>query len=223
MCAIGIEEAPTVRAKLLDNFLRGHRALRDGLFRNRVHDRLAIRTHSRFSIRAHSLHLLWLNHRCLVVGSKILHHPLRNEYQSSHNAEWQQHPQRTADEVNPEVPNGFHLPPGNATDKRYRESDSHRRRGEIVVSQTSHLGEVAHRRLTRISLPVRIRGKRSGRVEGHMRRVHRTELLRVKRQETLEALDQIQQDHRHYAEQKHRDRILRPAHFMILIHSGNSI
>ena len=39
----------------------------------------------------------------------------------------------------------------------------------------------------------------------------------------LQALDQVENDHRHPAEEKHRDRILRPAHLVPFVHTGHAI
>ena len=54
--------------------------------------------------------------------------------------------------------------------------------------QTSHLRQIAHRRLAAIELPVCIRGKTGGGIKRQSRR-HIWQALRVKRQPLLRAFD----------------------------------
>src|SRR5215472_15159767 len=51
MCTVGIEESATIGAPLLDNFLGGHRTLRDGLGGNGVHHRFPVRLPRGFAVR----------------------------------------------------------------------------------------------------------------------------------------------------------------------------
>ena len=89
-----------------------------------------------------------------------------------------------------------------------------RRRDEVVVRQAGHLGEIAHRRLAGVPLPVRVGRERCGGVERGMRR-HRAEALRIERQPSLQALQRVQDQHRDAAERQQRRRVLGPAHLRV--------
>ena len=52
---------------------------------------------------------------------------------------------------------------------------------------------------------------------------HAGKALRVERQQALEALEGVQDQHRDDAERQHRDRVLRPPHLVPLIHAGQPV
>ena len=145
MRAVGVEEAAAVGAEFLDDLLRGHRALRDGLRGDRVHHRLAAGIDRRLAVGVHMLHLLRLDQLRRVVGLQVLHHALRHQHQRADDAERQQHPQAAANHVHPEVADGLHLPARDAANEGDRQRDARRRRNEVVIGQAGHLGEIAHR------------------------------------------------------------------------------
>jgi len=74
-----------------------------------------------------------------------------------------------------------------------------------------------------VCLPIGVRGKRSGGVEGEMLRRDCCEVLRVEGQHALDALNQIKQEHRYQAEQQHGSGIFGPGHFVLLVHACYSI
>jgi hypothetical protein len=59
--------------------------------------------------------------------------------------------------------------------------------------QADHLSEITHGGLARVGLPVRIGSERCGRIESEMLRCHTGEMLRVPRQDPLDALNQVEQ------------------------------
>ena len=206
MSAVGVEEAAAVGAEFLDDLLRGHRTLRDGLRGDRVHHRLAVGVHRGLAVGAHVLHLLRLNQLHRVVGLQVLHHALRDQHQRADNAERQQHPQAAADHVHPEVADGLHLPAGDAANEGNRQRDTDRCGDEVVIGQPGHLGEVAHRGFTRVGLPVGVGGERSCRVERQVLRHTPANFCGLNGRNALHALHQVQQQHGDDAEQQHGER-----------------
>ena len=89
--------------------------------------------------------------------------------------------------------------------------------------EASHLREVAHGRLAGIGLPVGVGGERCGSIESQVFRGHCSKMLRIERQHPLKALDQIENQHRHGAEQQHGGRIFGPAHLVFFIHARDAI
>src|SRR5436305_1487710 len=78
--------------------------------------------------------------------------------------EGMQPPNRAANEIYTEISNRLLLPPHDAANERDRQRNADSRRNEVVISQSRHLGEVAHRRLATVVLPVGICGERGGSV-----------------------------------------------------------
>ena len=62
----------------------------------------------RLAVRTDLLHLLWLDQFRRVVRVQVLDNALRNKDQRAHDAERQQHPQATANQVDPEIADGLH-------------------------------------------------------------------------------------------------------------------
>src|SRR6266850_234412 len=121
----------------------------------------------------------------------------------------------------PFVPNSL-MASCDATDDDDGEDDADSGGGEIVIGQTRHLREIAHRGFTDVSLPVCIRGERCC---GAKRQcgVHVWKFLRVERKPLLRTLDQVQKRHGDAAKQKHGDGILRPAHLMPFVYTGQAV
>src|ERR1700681_830787 len=195
MGAIGVKKAAAVRSPLFNNFLRRYRTLRDRLLDDGIHHWLTIPADNRLSVIPDLLNLHWLNQGGLVIRPEILHYSLRNKQQRAKHAKRQQNPKAGARHINPKVPDGRHLPPRDAPNKSDRQSNAHSRRNKIVVCESRHLSEITHGRLTRIRLPVGVRGERCSRVKSQMRGTYSSELLRIKGQETLYSLHYVQHNH----------------------------
>jgi hypothetical protein len=95
---------------------------------------------------------------------------------------------------------------------------AHERRGhrdaggggdEIVKSETHHLGEIRHRGLATVVLPIGVRGETHRRVEGEVL-AHGTEPLGVERQQVLQAQDRIGKDDPDQAERQQGYRVPLP-------------
>jgi len=193
---VRIEEPATVGAELLDRLLGGHRPERDHL-------------------------LLALEGRHLLVLGEVLDDPLGDEDEGDDEAQGQEHVQRCPNHVHPEVADrapgrsglgrvGRGLLSRESPRKRDRSRHSCGSRHEVVPGEGRHLGEVAHGRLARVGLPVRVGGEARRSVEGEGC-LHGREVLRVERQERLEALDRVCDDHGHEAEREERSRVGLPA------------
>ena len=215
MRRVRIEEPAAVGPQHLDRLLRGHRPLRDRLRRHHRRHRFAICACRGYRLRLHQ--------RRRVVGLEVLHHALRHQRQRIHQADRQQHPQRSARQVHPEVAQRLRLAPRDAADERDRQRHAHRRRPEVVRRQPHHLGQVAHRGLGHIRLPVGVGGKRRRSVPRQIRLNPRKVLRVPQRNHVLQPLDRIGQQHRGQAEDQHRHAILGPVHLRVRIDARQAI
>ncbi len=164
--AVGVEEPAPVGPQFLDELLGGHRPLGNRLLGD-VHGllhRLTARVLDDIALRVLLIDLRRLRVDDLrrVIGTEVLHHPLRDEKERADNAEGQQHPEGGAYEVHPEVADGLRLAPRDAADEGDGDGNARGRRGEVVVSQAGHLRKVTHRRLGHVRLPVGV-GRKTGR------------------------------------------------------------
>ena len=112
--------------------------------------------------------------------------------------------------------------PHEAANHGDRDRDSRSGRDEIVEGEPGHLGEIAHRRFTAVSLPVRIGGEARSGIECEIGR-DRAELLRIQRQIILQALNCIEHQHPHHAEKQHRDGIFNPRFLGLGMNSANPV
>ncbi len=144
----------------------------------------------------------------LRVGrtAQALHHALTRQQQRDRGRERQKNAGRDPREVDPEVADRRRPSPDQPTHQRNRDRYPDRGRNEVLHSQPHHLREMAHRRLARVVLPVRVRHKARRRVE-RQRRGHAGDVRRIQRQHTLHSLEQVQADNRHSAEREHRQRV----------------
>ena len=159
MGTIGVKETTAIGAQHLDGFLGRDRTLRNGLIGYRIHHGFAVLADHRLTIRSGLLHLLRLNQLYRVIRFQVLHGSLGNQSQSVDDAHRQQQPERGARHVHPEVANGFFFPPCNASYESDGKRDADGRRSKVVIREPGHLGEIAHRGLTRIVLPVGVGGE----------------------------------------------------------------
>src|SRR5215467_10414745 len=223
MCTVCIEKTAAIRSQFLDDFLRSNRSLSYGLLVDRIPNGLPLTVHHRLAVGTGFLDAHRLSQLYVVIRAQILYHALRHQYERAHHAEWQEYPEAGADKINPEVSDGLHLPTRDPADKSDRQGYSYGGRYEIVVGKPSHLGEVTHRRFARVGLPIGVRGKRCCRIESKVGRAHRAEFLRIEGQIALQTLHRIEHDHRHQAEQEHRDGVLGPAHLMVLVDTRDPV
>src|ERR1700733_8244851 len=201
MRAIGVEEAATVGTEHLNGFLRCCRPLRNALRRHSLGRRLAICSRSGDSLGLHQLRL--------VVGAEVLDYALRHQKQRIDKTAWQQNPKGGARCIYPEIAERLRLPPRDAPNQRDCQRYSDCPRKEVMVGQSEHLRQIAHRRRRRIGLPVCVCRERRGSIQSQIRS-HGHQMLRIERQNMLKPLDQIRHDHGDQAENQHRKAILSP-------------
>ncbi len=195
MRRVRVEEAASVRADLLDCDLRGRRADRDDL----VEDDLAVRVLRR------------LQERDGLVGRERLHDALRDEQERHDNRERQEHVEHAPREVEPEVPDRRR---GLARERsNERNDDRHRggRRHEVLHGERRHLDEVAHRRFAAVRLPVRVRHEADRRIERQVGR-DRRHRLRIRRQRSLHALEQVDEQDARDVEEESANGVRLPRH-----------
>ena len=85
-----------------------------------------------------------------------------------------------------------------------------RGREEIMNGEAEHLGEMAHRRLAAVVLPVGVGDEADRRVEGEIGR-DGVEALRVERQKVLKPLQRVEREEAGDGKGEHRDRVDEPA------------
>ena len=181
MSGIGVEEAAAVGAELLDDLLARHRPDRDRLFRA-------------------------FERRRVDGALKRLRHAQGDEDERADDRDRQQKIKRDAGHIDPEVPDRGRRGAGEAAHQRERHREASGRRKEIVHGEAEHLGQMAHRRLAAVVLPVGV-GDEAGRgVEGEIGR-HSVEAARVQRQKVLQPLQGVERQESGDRKDDHRDRI----------------
>ena len=161
MGAVGVEESAAVGAHFLDDFLRGHWPLRNGLRLPRLLERMG-----------------------RGVGLQVLRNALRDQQQCADDGGRQQHIEQCARRIHPKVADGAGAGPLDGADQGHGHHDAHRRGPEVVRREAGHLGEIAHRCFGRIRLPVGVGGEAGGRVPCEIWS-HCGESLRVEGQQGL--------------------------------------
>ncbi len=117
--------------------------------------------------------------------------------------------EKNARDVDPEVAEPVGAAAGEAADHRGDDRDARRGREEVLDRQPCHLGEVGHRRLAAVELPVRVGDERRRRVEGEVPG-RRAEVERVERVERLGAKDQVERQEADEVEEQDRARVTPP-------------
>ena len=195
MGRVGVEEAAAVGAQLLDGDLAGGRPDGDGLLR---HDG-RVRGPERLD---------QLGDR---IGTPRLHHALRHEQQGPHQRERQQHVERGAGQVDPEVADGALLRAGKAADQGHHHGDAGGRGHEVLHPERQRLGEVAHRALAAVGLPVGVGGEADGGVEREGRGSPRRTPRDCRGGSPWTPLQQVHHRKARGAEHEERRRVARPA------------
>ena len=221
MRRVGVHETTAVGPEHLDGDLRCDWPLRDALLLHRLilqHDVPGGVLHRVVGgVDLGYLDGLRLRQLRAVVGLEVLRHPLGNQHRRVHDAQRQQHVIMDAHQVDPEVAHRLRLVPRDSAHQRCRHGDADRRRPEVVAGQRHHLREIAHGVLTRVRLPVGVRGEAGRRVESKVRRHRR--LVRqpvndaMERQVILQSQERVGKEHRHQAEQQHGHGVASPALF----------
>ena len=152
----------------------------------------------------------------LDIGAEILRHALPDEDEGEHDRDRQQDIQGRAGEIDPEIADGLGLAPREPTNERERKRDARRGREEIVDGETGHLGQIAHRRLAAVGLPVGVGDEAHRGVEG--------EALfdpglpcRIEREQALKPLQRVERDKSDEAEDQQRDGIGEPMLLFLFI------
>ncbi len=91
-----------------------------------------------------------------------------------------------------------------------------------MIGEGEHLGEIAHGRLWHVGLPVGVGRKGRCGVEGEVRR-DCCEMLRVQRQDMLQAFYCVCNEKRYKAEDQHGDGVFGPAHLVGLVDAGEPV
>ena len=180
MRRIGVEEAAAVGAEFLDDFLARHRPDRNGLFRS--------------------------FEGCRVDGAgKRLGHAQSDKDEREDERNRQKNVEADAGHIDPEIADGR----GGGADESAHQRESHcetgRRRQEVVHGKAEHLGQMAHRGLAAIVLPVGVGDEADRGVEREIRR-DGVEAARIERQQILQPLQGVERQEAGDSEDDHRNR-----------------
>ena len=197
MRRIGVEKAAAVGPKLLDDLLARHRADRDGLFRA-------------------------FQRRCVDRAGQRLRHAERDQHKRPDHSDRQQDVERDPRQIDPEIADRGRRGARKAAHQREGHRETGRRRDEIVHGEAEHLGQMAHRRLAAIVLPVGVGDEADRGVEGEIRR-HGVEAARVQRQQALQPLDGVENEKAGDGKDEHRDRIGKPVLLARRVHPGQAV
>ena len=227
MRGVGVGVAAAIGAEHLDRDLRSHRSLDDGLRVDHLIDRdgrLAIGGEHGFArvIEFRNLNRVGLQRFRRGVGFEILNHALRHQKQREHQAHGDEQVVGDADEVGPKTAEGPGILARDAAHEGGGDADAGGSGGEIVDGQPDHLGEIRQGRFTAVALPVGVGREARGGVERERRR-EPGEILRVERQEVLEAQHEIGEEQADHAEREHGERVAEPALLLFRIDAAEPI
>src|SRR5712664_3497264 len=149
MSAIRPKKSTAIDAKFFDDFLRREWPLRNNMLSHILIGSLTFRACDMGRVR--------LNQLYSGVVLQVLHDPLRHKHERAHDANRQQDQKQATRSVHPEVAELVRFFACDAANYHNGEYDPDRGGDEIVISQPRHLGEIAHRAFTAISLPIRVR------------------------------------------------------------------
>ncbi len=126
--------------------------------------------------------------------------------------------------IHPEATQVLGTAAGKAAHQRHRQRDASSGGDELVKGQAGHLGQIAHGLLARVVLPVGIGGEAGSSVEGQLR-LHVGQALRVEERPLplLGALERIEEQHAHHAEDQHGDHVARPLLLVLLVDAGEPV
>ena len=162
MRRIGVEKAAAVGAELLDDLLARHRADRDGLFRA-------------------------FQRRRVNRSGERLRHAERDQHKRADESDRQENVEGDPRHIGPEIADRRRRGARKAAHQREGHGEAGRRGDEIMHGEADHLGQMAHRRLAGVVLPVGVGDEADRGVEGEIRR-YAVEAARIQRQQALQPL-----------------------------------
>ena len=122
--------------------------------------------------------------------------------------------EHAARDVDPEVADGRRVASSEAPHHGDRHGDADRRRDELLHRQGADLGEVRHRRLAAVVLPVGVGRERRRRVEAQGR-ADAVEVLGIQGQRTLDSNDHVGEGDGDGGEDDHRAGVALPGLFLL--------
>ena len=197
MRRIGVHESAAVGAELLDDLLARHRTDRDGL-------------------------LGALQRRNVDRAGQRLRHPEGDEDDGEDDRDRQQDVEDDAGHIDPEIADRGRRGARESAHQREGHGEARRCRQEVMDGEAEHLGEMTHRRLAAVVLPIGVGDEADRGVERQIRR-NGVEALRIERQHVLKSLQRIKRSEADDREGDHRDRIDEPALFARLVDAGEAI
>ncbi len=191
----------------MDDGLRG-----DGLIDG--HGRFSVGREDRFARAIELGHLdrVRLERLRDRVRAEILDHALRHEDEGKDDTERNQEVVGAADQVGPKIADGLGALTGDPAHKGGGDAKADGGRREVVDRQTDHLREIRHRRFAGVALPIGVGGETRGGVEREGGR-QAGEMLRIQREQVLEAQDKIGEQHPDEAEGQQCNRVGQPRLF----------
>ena len=194
---IGVEEAAAVGAELLDDFLARHRSDRNGLLRPFERGR--------------------------VDGAgESLRNAERHKDEGENHRDRQEDVERHPGQIDPEIADRRGGRAGESAHQREGHREAGRGRQEVVHGEAEHLGQMAHRGLAGIVLPVGVSDKTVRGVEREIGR-HGVEAARIERQEILQPLQSVQRQETRDGKDDHGDCIAIPVLFARRIDPGQAV
>ena len=156
------------------------------------------------------------------IGSERLRHALPDEKEGRDDADRQQHVERDPGQINPEIANRLCRAAGEAAHERDRHGDAGRAGEERLHRDPHHLREIAEGRFATVGLPACVRRKADRCVERQIRG-DGIELLRVERQQVLQALQRVDHHDAEEMEPQQRHRVADPALLLGRIDTGKAV
>ncbi len=135
---------------------------------------------------------------------------LPDEHDRRDEGDREQHVEGAAGHVDPEVADRPRRAAGDPADQGNGNSEADRRRQEVLHDEPDDLGEMRHRRLARVVLPVGVGREAHRRVEREVGR-HGGHAGRIEGQGRLQPLLEVEDEDRQQAEHEHRARVRAPA------------
>ena len=117
--------------------------------------------------------------------------PRATKTQRADDGDRQQQVERDAGDIDPEIADRLRLRAREGAHQREGHREAGGRREEVMDREAEHLGEMTHRRLAAVVLPVGVGDEAHRGIEGEIGR-HRIEAARVQRQKVLQPLNGVE-------------------------------